>query len=128
MHTFLELIIKFYHIIHGEIGLTAANEVTTEWIQGLYGNGANGFIFLLVGMVLLNIIHRPSKYKFRLFFAPKWTQVLMRNIVFFNIMMSPVLFVGLVVIFVGLLIFHFNTMSRFRLSPGSMNPFSSFFS
>lgn len=128
MNAFLNILIKFYQFINNQIGLSAANEVTAEWIQGFYGEGSNGLLLLFVGLTVMNIIHRPSKYKFNLFFAPKWAQILMRNIVFFNIMTSPVLLVGLMVIFIGLIILHLNGMSRFRLSPGSMNPFTSFFS
>lgn len=124
MTTFLELLIKFYHAIYAQLGVEVLNEMTTTWIMRF----DNGFTTVIVWLLIMNVIHRPSKYRFKLFFAPTWAQIVMRNIVFINIIFNPVIIFGMAIIFFFFAMRHLMTMSRFNMDTDIKNPFTAFFS
>lgn len=127
MNTFLELMIKFYDIIYTNLNIESASEVTHLWIEEFI-MGPNALMMVIFYMVILNLIHRPKKYKIRLFLAPMWTQVLMRQILFLNMIINPLFFFGAIVLLTLGTIFYIQFHSRIAVNDVTDNPFTTFFS
>lgn len=127
MNTFLKLIISFYNIVFNSLNMEVLAVNTQSWIEG-FVMGPNSFMTVILLMGLLNLFHRPKKYKFNLFLAPRWAQILMRQVLFFNMIVNPVLFIGSIILLFALVMIKFFYFSRFSTDEVARNPFSAFFS
>lgn len=106
MNSLLKLTIEFYHVIFGIFDwklFDGAGELTEIWIKEVL-MGPNIFFFIVVYMIIVNLLHLPRTYKWKVFNAPPKAQLFMRQILFYNIIVCP--------IFVFAFIFY--TIARFK--------------
>lgn len=128
MYAFLNLLTDFYILIQTQLGLSFLNEITEGWTRLMTNDGErNPLMTFLVLLVVYNIIHRPSKYKFRLFWAPTWVQFAIRQLIVFSILTNGGLLVSLLAVtFVGAFAY-FLLFSGYSGTAAGGGPLAAFF-
>lgn len=123
MNLFMNILNLFYTTILNGLGMPEMAAITNEWIASTY-MGLSGIFRLGFLLLILNIIHHPGKYKFKIPFVPMLIQVALRQIVFLTILLNPVVSI-LLIAFLSVK-YAFKFWGFFSLGPGDNNPFESF--
>ena len=100
MLTLLGWLIDFYSFINSSLGLGGLNDfLHVNLLVAPQISSFQSLLFFLLGLGLLNLIHRPSKYRYNIFWMPGKIQIVFRQIMFVVILTNSLVVFALVFAF-----------------------------
>lgn len=128
MNALLNLIIIFQDFLFTTLlNQPGLAELSETWVRtNVMGSNAFGFVFGV--MLIMNVLHRPATYKFNILWAPRWAQIAMRQLLFFSLIVNPILLFSLLTVGIVFILIYLLFFSRFAADSDSSNPIVSFFS